>query len=102
MGKWNIAYDWEEKGINITQNDRLVYDNLYASYKLSDSLVSTRDYAKKEISSAPIDDGFGKGVLYKIVYKDTKLPELEQSFYVYPEKDYVLTEFTIDGEQQEV
>lgn len=102
VGKWNIAYDREGKGIDITQNDRLVYDNLYASYKLSDSLVSTRDYAKKEISSAPIDDGFGKGVLYKIVYKDTKLPELEQSFYVYPEKDYVLTEFTIAGEQQEV
>ena len=33
-GEWSLAYDTEANGIDITKGSKLVYDNLYASYKL--------------------------------------------------------------------
>lgn len=98
-GVWNLNYDQEGKGIDVIQNGKLVYNNLYASYKLNDRVVSTRDYAEHEYASESIEDSFGKGVLYKVRYKDANLPELVQYFYVYPEKNYVLTEFTVEAEE---
>jgi hypothetical protein len=99
-GSWKLAYDETGKGIDIIQDGKLVYDNLYASYKLTDRLVSTRDYAERKIASEDIEDGFGKGFLYKVIYTDQALPKLVQSFYVYPEKNYVLTDFAIEGNQE--
>ena len=32
-----------------------------------------------------------------MTYTDSNLPTLVQSFYIYPEKDYLLTEFTLQG-----
>jgi alpha-galactosidase len=96
-GEWSLAYDTEANGIDITKGSKLVYDNLYASYKLSDSLVSTRDYQKHTVSTEKIEDAFGEGYLYKVTYTGNGLPVLVQSFYVYPDKDYVLSDFTLEG-----
>lgn len=99
-GKWSLAYDIRANGIDITKGSKLVYDNVYASYKLSDSLVSTRNYAKHVVSTEKISDNFGEGYHYEVTYTDDNLPVLVQSFYIYPEKDYLLTEFTLEGKSE--
>lgn len=97
-GAWNLSYDTEANGIDILKDSELIYDNVYASYKLSDKTVSSSDYTKRKISTEKINDNFGEGFLYKIVYSSEGLPTLTQSFYVYPEMDYILTDFKLAHE----
>lgn len=99
-GKWSLTYDAGTNSIDITKDSKLVYDNLYASYKLSDSLVSTRQYAKHTVFTEKITDAFGEGYRYEVTYAGNNLPVLVQSFYVYPEKDYVLTDFTLEDDHK--
>lgn len=94
-GAWNLSYDEQANGVDIEKGAKLIYDNVYASYKLSDKTVSSRDYSKRTISTEKIKDNFGEGFLYKVVYTQDNLPTLTQTFCVYPDKDYVLTEFTL-------
>lgn len=95
-GSWNISYDAQANGIDIEKGAKLIYDNVYASYKLADKTVSSRDYAKRKITTETIKDNFGEGFLYKVVYTNDSLPTLTQSLYVYPEKNFMLTDFTLE------
>lgn len=95
-GAWSLSYNAEKNGIDIKKGEKLIYENLYASYKLSDQTISNRDYSKRAITTKAINNKFGEGFLYQITYTDKKLPSLVQSFYVYPGKDYVLTEFVLN------
>ena len=60
-------------------------------------MVTTRDYKKSSSKVTAISDAFGQGSLLQVTYTDSNLPTLVQSFYIYPEKDYLLTEFTLQG-----
>lgn len=95
-GGWTLDYDEVSDGIDVKKGDKLICDNVYASYKLSDSIVSTRSYGAKSISIENIKDAFGEGFRYKVTYTDDRLPVLVQSFYVYPDKDYILTDFFLE------
>ena len=90
VGEWSLEYDAHANGIDISKGSKLIYDNVYAAYKLADSVVSTRDYAKHHVSTKKINDHFGEGYHYEVTYTGNNLPVLVQSFYVYPAKDYVL------------
>jgi len=96
-GKWKVSYDETNKGINIEKNNKVFMSSLYASYKVGDKTVTTKDYSHKTIKHESITDKFGKGSVYKITYSQKKLPTLVQVFYVYPGKDYLLTEFTLEN-----
>lgn len=95
--RWNVIYDREGRGVDLFKEGKLLYDNLYASYKLNDKLISTRDYEKYKCNSESIEDGLGKGVVYRVTYQKKELPKLVQSFYVYEGKDFVLTDFYLEG-----
>ncbi|NDV64263.1 alpha-galactosidase [Bacteroides sp. 224] len=95
-GKWAIQFNPENKSINIYQDSVLIADALYASYQLDKKQVATRDYSTYQIKTSKIKDSFGKGHLYTIIYKDEALPTLTQYFYLYPNNDYLLTEFTLE------
>ena len=97
VGEWSLDYDVHADGVDISKGSKLVYDNVYASYKLADSIVSTRDYSDRRISTKEISDNFGEGFHYEVIYTGNNLPTLVQSFYVYPEKDYVLTDFSLEN-----
>lgn len=101
-GKWMVGYDQAQKGHRIEKENRLLSDGLYASYKLGDRLVTTRDYRSSRSKATAINDAFGQGTLLQVTYTDSSLPVLVQSFYIYPEKDYLLTEFTLEGGDTDV
>lgn len=96
-GEWRLEYDAQANGIDIKKGPKLIYDNVYASYKLSEHTVSTREYTNRSISTEKINDNFGTGYRYEVTYTENELPTLIQSFYLYPEKDYVLTDFTLEN-----
>ncbi|WP_321334669.1 alpha-galactosidase [uncultured Bacteroides sp.] len=96
VGLWNVSYDSQGRGIDIAKGSKLIYDNVYASYKLSGKIISSRDYINHQISIKKVRDNFGSGYLYKVTYTDNRLPKLTQFLYAYAQRDYVLTEFTLE------
>ncbi|MDP4238426.1 MAG: alpha-galactosidase [Bacteroidota bacterium] len=99
-GKWKLSYDDSKKGVVVEQNLSVILNGLYASYKLVDKTITTKDYSKKTIKQEPFTDKFGKGSIYKIIYTGKGLPALTQAFYIYPGKDYILTEFTLESKTE--
>ena len=99
-GEWKLNYDTSKKGVVAEKSESTIINGLYASYKMGNKTVTTRDYSKMTIKQEPITDKFGRGSIYKITYTEKGLPTLVQSFYIYPGKDYILTEFTLENKTE--
>lgn len=97
QGGWILTYDKDHKSLSIKRGNRVVMEGLYASYKLQGRLVTTNDYNVYAIQHETVRDSFGKGALMKVIYKNDTLPVLKQTFYVYEGKDYILTDFLLEG-----
>ena len=96
---WTVKFDVETNAIDILKDDKVIYDNLYATYKLSDTIITSKTYVKASIEIKDIEDRFGQGRLYRMIYSsDKNLPALVHSFYLYPDKDFILTEFELKSE----
>lgn len=96
-GRWKVSYTQEGISVNIDKDTKLVFNNIYASYKLGDKLMTTKDYANNIVKVKNLSDKFGKVSVLQITYTDTNLPTLVQSFYIYPDKEYILTEFALES-----
>ena len=96
-GGWQIRFDDQKGGVSLYKKSKNICEGLYASYLWGEQTVTTRDYARHKVSIRKISDAFGKGTLYKIEHTDKSLPKLTQYFYLYPDKEYILTEFSIEG-----
>lgn len=94
---WKIVYDKTSKTLRLTRPAGNVDFQLYASYKWNGRLITTKDYARSGLTVTSLNDAFGKGSLLQVIYRDEKLPTLVQSFYQYPGKDYLLTDFTLEA-----
>lgn len=99
VGDWQIRCGDQPGEIVISQKSKVITDGLYASYLWQGRQVSTRDYERRKVKTEKIRDAFGKGFRYKIEYTDKSLPALTQYFYLYPDKEYILTEFTVEGKE---
>jgi len=99
---WKIVYDSNTNGVNIGRNSTLLFRNLYATYLLDGKTISSKDYSKRQFNTANIKDAFGAGIVFTVTYTENGLPDLKQSFYVYPNKEYVLTEFLLESTSGEV
>jgi len=93
-GKWNLTFN---NGVDITKDSKHICKGLYASFNYCDSVVTSKNYSKHKITTEKINDSFGNGYLYKIVYTNKNIPKLTQNFYIYPERDYLLTDFTVES-----
>lgn len=67
-GKWTVSYDQAQKGHRIEKENQLLSDGVYASYKLGDRLVTTRDYKSSQSKATAISDAFGEGSLLQVTY----------------------------------
>ncbi len=94
-GDWKIVYDRTGKTLHLTRAAGNVDLQLFASFKYNGQLITTKDYAGSTTTVKSIKDVFGQGKLLQVTYRDEKLPTLVQSFYQYPGKDYLLTDFTL-------
>ena len=70
-GKWTVSYDQVQKGHRIEKENQLLSDGVYASYKLGNKLVTTRDYKKSSSKVTAISDAFGQGSLLQVTYACT-------------------------------
>jgi len=102
-GSWTARFDPTQKSVNVAFGSKNVFDGIYASYKLEDGRsVTTRDYDRSRAEVVELSDGFGDASVLRITYTDGELPTLVQSFHLYADRRYLLTEFTLDGGGQPV
>lgn len=100
--KWLVKYNEEDKSIRIEKNSKHLVEGLYASFKLGDKLISSKDYAKSAYKTNTVSDGFGQGSVFQITYTSDSLPRLVQTFYVYNDKDYILTDIQLEDAVKDV
>lgn len=98
VDKWTIAFDEQSASIDILQGDILVANDLYATYCNGERVVSSREYTHRSFTQSSVNDVFGAGKVFSVVYTAEGLPTLTHSFYLYPAFDYILTDFTLQGE----
>ncbi len=98
VDKWTIAYDEQSASIDLLQGDVVVANDLYASYCNGERVVTSREYTHRSFKQSSVNDVFGAGKVFSVVYTAEGLPTLTHSFYLYPAIDYVLTDFTLQGE----
>lgn len=99
-GEWKVTFNKEAGDVNLDYKSKKICNGIYASYRWGDKEVTTRDYARHKVSIDKVSDVFGKGRIYKVEHTDKKLPKLVQYFYFYPDKEYVMTDFTIEGKEE--
>lgn len=100
--KWLVKYNEEGKSIRIEKNSKHLVEGLYASFKLGDKLITSKDYAKSAYKTNAVSDGFGQGSVFEITYTSDSLPRLVQTFYVYNDKDYILTDIQLEDAVKDV
>jgi alpha-galactosidase len=88
--------------VTIAKNSVLVVNNLYASYIWEGKKITSKDYSSREFNKIDTHDFLGKGTVFTIRYKKENLPDLIQSFYVYPDKDYLLTDFSLESKEETI
>lgn len=102
LDKWTFEYNNQNKTIDIKAGDDYSLKNLYASFEYNGETVTSKDYAKAQITEEQVENNFGHIPAVKIVYTGKDLPQLEQMFYLIPGKNYFLTEFTLNGDSNEI
>lgn len=99
-GRWSLSFDEQTVAVDVCQDGQVLANDLYVAYRYGDRLVTSRDYSQQSFSQKEVNDVFGSGIHYAIVYKHDSLPTLTQSFYIYPNRDYILSDFTLQGDDE--
>ncbi|MBK5721057.1 alpha-galactosidase [Dysgonomonas sp. Marseille-P4677] len=98
--KWTIIYNPKENNVGIKKDSCTIFNGVYASYKIGNRLITTKEYARSSSKTYSIDTKFGKGKILEITYIADSLPTLIQAFEIYPDKDYILTEFRLKSDKE--
>jgi alpha-galactosidase len=102
VNKWKISYNQEKQGIDLSQDAQVLVSGVYASYRLNDKEISSSDYPNRTFQTVEITDAFGQSTIFTITYSGNDLPVLKQNFYIYPDKKYILTDFTLENAGEEI
>ncbi len=100
MGDWKVDLDPESRVVILSKGSKVLTSGMYASYRLGDDLITTKDYRESVRITGPsdysaVEDGL---VAITIKYTQKNLPTLEQNFYIERGTDYLLTDFTLNDE----
>jgi len=92
-----IAYDPTSGRINVYENNKPVFTDVYAEAKIGDKLITSQNYIDKKYIKKSINNGFGKGEKFTITLTGANKPEMDLIFYTYPAREYFFTVTEIKG-----
>lgn len=90
-----IKYDNATKTVTLYNGTEKVMSGVYASFKYCDKMLAATDYADCQVAINDLSDNFGTGKSLILSYSADSLPDLVQTYYVYDNLQYVLTDFTV-------
>ncbi len=97
-GNWNLLYRAKERTVTFCHGDKTVLSDVYVQVKCEDGLLTSKDYEQVSFRESAVSDAFGSGKSYVIEYRTSGKPMLRQVFYLYPGRDYFLTEAFVVGD----
>ena len=101
-GKWKIAFNKNTQTIDyLYQETTLLKETFVQAINASGEVLKSSDYPIATLKRENISDTFGKGKKYTYVYSGRPGKEnLEQVFYFYPARNYLLTEAYLLSDQR--
>lgn len=97
-----INYDAKQKTIVVSQSGKIIFSGAKASVIVNGKTISVNDYPEAVFAKVAISDDLGKGLKYTLTYKDKSKATLIQSFYIYNNQDYFITQLEILGNGQQI
>lgn len=101
-GKWKILFNKESKTVAyVYKNQTLLKDVFVEALNANEEELISSAYPNVSLKQETISDVFGNGKKYTYTYSGLAGKEtLEQVFYFYPKRSYLLTEAYLVADQQ--
>lgn len=102
-GKWSIRHDSSTHMTDFLKNGKEVLKDVAVQFKAGNEVMTTDRYDNVSYVTTDFSDEISSGKKYTVRYSSTNptasTPVVEQNFYLYPDKDFFLTEviLTADG-----
>lgn len=100
VGNWTIEYDGTSRSVRYIKNDQLILGGVYVKAKVDGTSIQSTTYENASFSNEVIEDEVGPSQKYTIEYTSTGKPTIRQIFYLYPDKDFFLTEVVVASEKK--
>jgi alpha-galactosidase len=94
LGKWRIEYDVAHGLADIFFDGKMLIPRAFAKVRLPQA-VTSMDYQTRKMMHEAIHDGFGRGVKYIVESSNGRADKMIQTFWLYENADYFLTEVKI-------
>ncbi|MEG2598710.1 MAG: alpha-galactosidase, partial [Muribaculaceae bacterium] len=92
-GNWEIKYDQATKNVDYIQSGKTILADVFVKAKNAAGIeLLSSTYTNVELKKEAVQDNFGAGNKYTYTYKTAGKETLEQVFYFYTGRDYLLTE----------
>lgn len=105
VGNGNTVLNYNSRAgkYDIVQNGNVILSDVSSEFKLGTdgSVIDVSSYNAHACTKKAISDNIGAGVQLTVVSKKAGLPNVEQTFKVYDNKDYILTDFSIQFENSD-
>lgn len=98
-GKWQISHNDATRRATISKDGNAILNDVTVQFKAGGNMMNTESYNSVKYSTADVADEVGQGKSYTILYTSAEAdaPDVEQTFYLYDGKDFVLTDVTLVG-----
>lgn len=94
-GKWNITLDETTQMVALTQDGKNVLHDMTARFKYNSTIYQTAGYGTAQVSQQDFTNAVGSGKLVTILYQSAGKPNVEQKFYLFADREYLLTDVTL-------
>ena len=94
-GKWTIRFNDETRKSEFVKDGTTILQDVSVKFKHNASIIESSSYSDIKFSEENYSDATGECKRFIIEYKNTEnstYPTIQQCFYLYPDKDYFLTD----------
>lgn len=96
-GNWSITFSSATKTLTYMQNGKTLLKGAFVQVRAaSEEMLESRNYPQVSMSKESVHDVFGTGTKYTYTYSGLQGKDnIQQSIYVYPSLDYLLTDASL-------
>lgn len=97
-GKWNVNLDEVSKKLTFVKDGSDVLKGVSVRFKYNGQVYDTSDYSAATVAGSDVADAAGAARAYTIRYTNDALPTVDQTFLMFDDRDYFLTEVTLKSD----
>ena len=94
-GKWSITLDDATQMVALTRDGKNVLHDVTARFKFNSTIYRAAGYGTAQLSQQDFSNAVGSGKLVTILYQSAGRPNVEHKFYLFADRDYLLTDVTL-------